>query len=183
MESRAQTVPATAGCDGMELSASAARQSLHLQCCVTSQEAPNSTSGMLCTAANKRNIRWRSTSMSPTGSHHALKSNSSKDKIVLQRASLALVTLGLDHKAVRVVHSTRASSKRRLSHDRHCRCLCFLDSSRRCLEERLPFSKRHRCSNKRDIHACTHIHTSYRHVYTQIHTAHAHTETHPQIHT
>lgn len=57
MKSRAQNVPATAGYDAIELFASAASQSLHLQCCVTSQEAVNSTSGMLCAAANQRNIR------------------------------------------------------------------------------------------------------------------------------
>lgn len=61
MKPRAQTVPATEGHGAIELSASAARQPLHSQCCVMSQEVLNSTSGMLCTAMNKRNMRYHGT--------------------------------------------------------------------------------------------------------------------------
>lgn len=99
------------------------------------------------------------------------------------------------HKIVWVAHWTRAPLKRRLSHHRHYRCFCLLGSSSKGLEERLPFSKFHKCSNKRDsplemgkgqgsqyllyiyIHTCTHT-CRYMHTHTYIKHICIHTDTH-----
>lgn len=111
-------------------------------------------------------------------------------------------------KIVWVAHWTRAPLKSRLSHRRHYRCFCLLGSSGKGLEERLSFSKFHKCSNKRDsplemgkgqgsqyllyiyIHTCTHT-CRYMHTYTYIkhtcihretHTLHMHTHPHMNTH-